>query len=297
MFKSMTAFGRGKKILDGKEISVEVKSVNSKTLDCSVKLPREYSYVEEYIRPRLAAFGISRGKIDISISILASETKGATVKLDEAYAESYINALRELAEKFGLADDISVMRVAANRDIFIVGEGESEDDMAKTAENVLSVLDEALEIYDGARSREGQALMNDIKQKLDGISEHVNAIEQISVNDIASYRKRLEEKLRRVLDEYSVKADEQRILTECAIFADRVAIDEEIVRLYSHFSALEEILNSPEPAGRRLDFLMQEMNRETNTIGSKANNSDIAHLVVDMKNELEKIREQVQNIE
>lgn len=297
MFKSMTAFGRGKKTLDGKEISVEIRSVNSKTLDCSVKLPREYSYIEEYIRPRLAAFGISRGKIDISISILASETKGATVKLDEAYAESYINALRELAEKFGLADDISVMRVAANRDIFIVGEGESEADMEKTAENVLSVLDEALEIYDGARSREGQALMNDIKQKLDGISERVNEIEQISVTDIASYRKRLEEKLRRVLDEYSVKADEQRILTECAIFADRVAIDEEIVRMRTHISALHALTEQDQPVGRRFEFLLQELNREINTTGSKCSNTDIASLVVSVKAEIEKIREQIQNVE
>lgn len=297
MFKSMTAFGRGKKILDGKEISVEIKSVNSKALDCSVKLPREYSYIEEYIRPRLAEFGISRGKIDITIGMLASESKGVTVKLDEAYAESYINALRELAQKFGLADDISVMQVAANRDIFIVGEGESEDDTAKTVENVLSVLDEALQIYDGARSREGEALMNDIRQKLDGISEHVNAIEQISLTDIASYGKRLEEKLRRVLDEYSVKADEQRILTECAIFADRVAIDEEIVRMRTHISALHALTQQDQPVGRRFEFLLQELNREINTTGSKCSNTDIAALVVSVKAEIEKIREQIQNVE
>lgn len=297
MFKSMTAFGRAKRLVDGKEISVEVRSVNSKTLDCSVKLPREYSYIEERIRPRLAAFGISRGKVDITVGITASESRGATVRLDGAYAESYIKALRELAERFGLTDDISVMQVAANRDIFIVGEGESEEEAARTAENVLSVLDEALEMFNGARAREGEALMKDIEKKLDGISERADTIERLSAADIASYRKRLEERLRRVLDEYSVKADEQRILTECAIFADRVAVDEEIVRMRTHIGALHALTKQDAPVGRRFEFLLQELNREINTTGSKCSNTDIAAEVVSVKAEIEKIREQIQNVE
>lgn len=297
MFKSMTAFGRAKRMLDGKEISVEIRSVNSKTLDCSVKLPKEYSYIEEHIRPRLALFGISRGKLDITVGVTATESRGVTVKLDEAYAESYINALRELARKFGLADDISVMQVAANSDIFIVGEGESEEDAERTAENVLSVLDEALEMFVDARSREGEALMRDIEKKLDGISERVDIIERLSAADIASYGKRLEERLRRVLDEYSVKADEQRILTECAIFADRVAVDEEIVRMRTHIGALHALTGQEGPVGRRFEFLLQELNREINTTGSKCSNTDIAAEVVSVKAEIEKIREQIQNVE
>ena len=297
MFRSMTAFGRGKKTIGGKEITVEIKSVNSKTLDCFVKLPREYSYIEEHVRPYLVSHGVVRGKVDVSISILSLSSAGVTLTLDEAYTKSYIEALRKLASDYGLTDDISVMKVAANRDIFVVNDGESEEDMKNTTENVLSVLSEALDCFNLAREREGASLLCDISAKVDGIEERVEKIDRLSAADIGGYRQRLEERLRRVLDEYSVKADEQRILTECAIFADKVAVDEEVVRMRTHIASLRALMQESAPVGRRIDFLLQEFNREINTTGSKCSNTDIAAEVVAVKAELEKIREQIQNVE
>ncbi|MBR7184176.1 MAG: YicC family protein [Clostridia bacterium] len=292
---SMTAFGRARQTRAGKDITVEIRAVNNRYLDVGVRTPRAYAFLEEKIKPYLLASGISRGKVEVGISIDTVETPGVTVALDEAYAASYIAALEQLRDRFGLRDDISVTRVAANRDIFTVRAPEEnlEEDWAA----VSAVLDEAIAAFLAGRAAEGARLAADLRAKLAAIGEIVDRIEVLSAADIAAYHDRLLGRLQAVLSEQGVHIEESRVLTECAIFADRVAIDEELVRLRSHFAAFEEIAASSEPAGRKLDFLMQEMNREINTVGSKCSNAEIAHLVVEVKSELEKIREQIQNLE
>lgn len=295
MIHSMTAFGRCRRTVDGKDITVEIKSVNNRFFDCSVRIPRAYSYLEEKIKPFLQEKGISRGKVDVSISIELVGTPETHITIDEAYAAEYIAALRLLEEKFGLRDDISVMRVAQNKDVFTTVR--AEDDIAKDWEALSEVLSEAVEIFIAGRAREGENLANDIKQKIENIRAYALEVKKLSASDAHNYRQKLEEKLRTMLSDNRIVFDENRILTECAIFADKVAIDEELVRLGSHFDGFYSILEADEPVGRRLDFLVQEINRETNTIGSKCQNSDIAALVVNMKCEIEKIREQIQNLE
>ena len=295
MIKSMTAFGRARKTVGGKDITVEIKSVNNRFFDCSAKLPRSFSYLEEKIKPYLQQNSVSRGKVDVYITIDVIDSPIPDITIDDGYASAYIKALGELADKYSLQNDISVMNVAQNRDIFVIKK--SEEDTEKEWCDIRLVLDEALEKFILARQREGSNIELDIKSKVENISSLVKKIESISLSDTQSYRERLEAKLRDMLSDNKLVFDESRILTECAIFADKIAIDEEIVRLNSHFSAFSDILSSNEPAGRKLDFLLQEMNRETNTIGSKCQNAAIARLVVDVKCELEKIREQIQNIE
>ena len=295
MIKSMTAFGRARKTVGGKDITVEIKSVNNRFFDCSAKLPRAFSYLEEKIKPYLQQNSVSRGKVDVYISIDVIDSPMPDITVDDGYASAYIKALNDLADKYSLKNDISVMNVAQNRDIFIIKK--SEEDTEKEWNDLRQVLDEALEKFIIARRREGANIELDIKSKVKNISLLVEKIESISLLDTQSYREKLESRLREMLSDNKLIFDESRILTECAIFADKIAIDEEIVRLNSHFSAFTDILESNEPAGRKLDFLLQEMNRETNTIGSKCQNSAIARLVVDIKCELEKIREQIQNIE
>ena len=295
MIHSMTAFGRCRRTVDGKDITVEIKSVNNRFFDCSVRLPRAYSYLEEKIKPFLQDKGISRGKVDVSISIELVGTPETHIAIDEAYAAEYIAALRALGEKFDLRDDISIMRVAQNKDVFTTLR--EEDDIAKDWAAVSEVLSEALDAFIAGRAREGANLEANIKQKVENIRECAKQVEKLSEEDVEGYRQKLEEKLRAMLSDNRIVFDENRILTECAIFADRVAIDEELVRLNSHFDGFYAILAADEPAGRKLDFLVQEINRETNTIGSKCQNSEIAALVVNMKCEIEKIREQIQNIQ
>ena len=295
MIRSMTAFGRARRTVGGKDITVEIKSVNNRFFDCSVKLPRSFSFLEEKIKPHLQSRSVARGKVDVFIGIDVIDSPIPEISIDEGYTEAYINALRSLEEKFGLRDDISVMRVAQNHDIFVIRK--SDEDTEKEWEDVRQVLDEALDRFIEGRIREGENIERDLIAKVDSIRCAVNDITSLSENDVSEYRARLEAKLREMLADNRIVFDENRILTECAIFADRVAIDEELVRLSSHFDGFKDILASGEPAGRRLDFLVQEMNRETNTIGSKCQNSSIAKRVVDIKCELEKIREQIQNIE
>lgn len=293
--QSMTAFGRARQTRAGKDITVEIKSVNNRYLDCNVRTPRSYSFIEEKIKPHLLASGISRGKVEVNVSINTVDSPEVAVLLDEAYAASYIAALEKLRDRFGLKDDISTMRVAANRELFNVQAVEEDPDAAWA--DVLVVLDEAISVFLAGRLAEGERLAKDLHAKLKGIGEIVDRIEARSKEEIAAYHDRLLARLRNVLEDNRITIDENRILTECAIFADRVAVDEELVRLRSHFDAFQTIAASPEPAGRKLDFLMQEMNREINTIGSKCSNTEIAHMVVEVKSELEKIREQIQNIE
>ena len=297
MMNSMTAFGRHRADLGGRTLTVEIKSVNSRYFDFSARMPRAISYLEEKLKPYLQSRGITRGKIEVSIQQEASATGGraANIVLNETVAAGYIAALRELRDKFGLTDDISVMTVARNTDIFITPTAEEDADRAW--EELRSVLDVALDVYLTARRNEGARLEADMIAKLDGIAEHVAVIEANSAREIAGYRDKLMERLQNMLADNKITIDENRILTECAIAADKLAIDEELVRLRSHFDTFREITASEEPVGRRLDFLMQEINREVNTIGSKCADADIAHRIVDAKNELEKIREQIQNLE
>lgn len=295
MIKSMTAFGRAEATVGGKEITVEIKSVNNRFFDCSVKLPRSFSFLEEKVKPYLQSKSIVRGKVDVFITINVTDTPNTSITVDEGYARAYISALKELSQKFGLTDDISVMSVARNSDIFIVKK--SAEDTDRDWADLQTVLDAAIEKFICARVREGENICRDLLEKAEGIKKRVDEIEKLSANDTASYREKLEARLKEMLSDNRIVFDENRILTECAVFADRVAIDEELVRLRSHLDGLSEILASDEPAGRRLDFLVQEINRETNTIGSKCQNSAIAKLVVDTKCDIEKIREQIQNIE
>ena len=297
MLKSMTAFGRARATAPSgdKDITAEIKSVNGRYLDCTVKTPRGYAFLEEKVKQYLTSRGVSRGKVEVYIGVDVIRQTGTAISLDTALAGQYIGALRELRDTFGLADDISVMTVARNGEIFNVRR--ADDDMERDWADVLPVLAQAVDIFDEGRAREGANLEADIRKKVGGIREAAAKIAALSAVDIASYREKLEARVRELIGSLDVEIAESRILTECALFADRVAIDEELVRLESHFKAMEEIFASSEPAGKRLDFLMQEMNRETNTIGSKAQNSEIAHTVVFIKNELEKIREQIQNIE
>ncbi len=294
MIKSMTAFGRAKKEGEKRDITVEVKSVNSRFMDCTVRLPRAYSFLEEKIKAQVGKY-VSRAKVDVTVTVESHAGEAGVPTLDSAFAASYIEALRQLRDTFELVDDITVMKVARNPDIFVT-RPEAIDEEALTAE-VLSVLDEALAGHASMRTREGEKAEADLKKKVETVRALTDKVEALSLEDVSTYREKLEARLRAVLADGKVTADENRILTECAIWADKIAIDEELVRLRSHFGAFYEIAALPEPSGRKLDFLMQEMNRETNTIGSKANNSAIARLVVDMKGELEKMREQIQNIE
>lgn len=295
MFRSMTAFGRARETVNAKDIVAEIKSVNNRYYDCTVKITRLYSFLEDKIKQYLQSKGISRGKVEVYVGIDLLEQQGVEIQLDTAYAKSYIDALYKLRDTFDLKDDITVSRIASNKEIFVTKK--PEDDMEKDWADIKVVLDKALESFLERRESEGENLYRNIAEKIDNIKEYLKVIEKNSETDIKGYASKLEERILKFLGDNSIHIDEQRILTEVAVFADKVAIDEELVRLSSHFDAFEEIVKSNEPAGRKLDFLLQEMNRETNTIGSKASNADTAHIVVNIKNELEKIREQIQNIE
>ncbi len=297
MIRSMTAFGRATSLgaSNGKNITVELKSVNNRYLDCSVKISRIYSFLEDRIRQYVQQSGISRGKLDVYVGVEVVENVGMTVDIDRALAKSYIDALYALRDEFGLKDDISVMSVAQNRDIFNITK--PDEDAERDWLTIQPVLDEAIAAFIRVREAEGERLKADILEKLEKIESLVAKIKEYSEEDISSYKTKFEARLKTILAENDIELNPNMVLTECAIYADRVAIDEELVRLGCHFAAMREILTSNEPVGRKLDFLMQEMNRETNTIGSKASNVDIAAIVVEVKSELEKIREQIQNIE
>ena len=286
MIKSMTAFGRAKVEGADKDITVEIKSVNSRFFDCTVKMPRAYSFLEERVKSYIQKNAVSRAKLDVYITVDNHENSVGTVSYDRGYAESYVNALRAMRDELGLVDDITVMSVARNTEIFRTARPDID------AEAEWERLQQLIR-----RTREGERIERDIMAKVENVRAFTDEVEKISHEDTVGYRDKLEARLRAILADNAVTIDENRLLTECAIWADKIAIDEELVRLRSHFGAFYEIVGGKEPSGRKLDFLMQEMNRETNTIGSKANNARIARIVVNMKGELEKIREQVQNIE
>ncbi len=295
MFASMTAFGRCRGTVGGKDITVEIRSVNGRYFDCSARLPRAYSYLEEKIKPYLASRGVGRGKVDVNITIDVLDSGELEISLDEGYARGYIAALLRLSSEFGLADDISVMKVAQNRDIF--RQSRPEDDAERDWGELLTILKKAADAFLAARLAEGARLGEDIEKKLAKIGTLTEEISLISKADTEGYRQKFEERLRPLLAESGAVVEEGRIIAECAIFADRISVDEELVRLSSHLDSFAAIAAESMSAGRKLDFLIQEINREVNTIGSKCQNAAISRIVVECKCELEKIREQIQNIE
>ena len=292
MIRSMTGYGGAKGISGKIDISVELKSVNSRYLDCSVKLPRVYIAFEEPIKQAVQKH-ISRGKIDVFITIDSSNADDVEIKINHALAEGYLAALTVLADEFSLNGDISAAALIRFPDILIASKREVDKDRLCT--DICAVLEEALTAFDNMRQSEGEKLNNDIALRLDEIERLTKAAMEASPASVAEYRRKLEARMQEVLQTADI--DEQRILAEAALFADRVAINEETVRLFSHTTQLREMLNSGEPVGRKLDFLVQELNREANTIGSKGNDAEIARITVDLKAEIEKIREQAQNIE
>lgn len=295
MVRSMTAFSRHVENTPGKNITVELKSVNNRYLDCSVKISRAFSFLEDKVRKYISEYGISRGKLDVYISIEITESSGTLVDVDTEYAKSYISSLEKLRDTFGLKDDISVMSVAQNREIFTVTR--KEDDIEAAWLEIKPALDKALCEFVKAREIEGEKLKADILDKLAGIEKIKAKIAKYSDEETKTYRVRFENRLRQILSDSGVELNESLVLTECAIWADKISIDEEMVRLDCHFASFRDILSQNAPAGRKLDFLLQEINREINTTGSKCNNADIASMVVEIKSELEKIREQIQNLE
>lgn len=294
MIRSMTAFGRATGKVPGRDIIVEIKSVNNRFFDCQVKLPRLFSFLEDNVKKQLSSRGIARGKVDVYISIDVTDTAGVEVEIDKTYAKSYIAALRKLSEEFDLPCDITTMRVAQNRDIFAIKK--AEEDAEAEWQALLPTLNEALDAFIAAREREGENMRRDISEKKARVKELAEKIAPLSRADAENQYQKMRERIHALVGD-TVPLDEAKLITECAVFADKIAVDEETVRLASHFEAFDNILKSEEPVGRKLDFLLQEMNRETNTIGSKACNVEIAKIVVEMKSELEKIREQIQNIE
>lgn len=295
MIKSMTAFGRA--VCEGadKDITVEIRSVNSRYLDCTVRAPRSYAFMEERVKAYLQQNAIGRGKVEVSISIDRHTSELGRIDVDIDAARDYAAALKRLKDELGLPGEIDLSRVAANRDLFVYTA--PAEDAEEEWERLLPVLARAAADHTAMREAEGRKTEQDIREKLANVTRFAAEIAEISRTDTVGYRDKLEARLRTILGENNIAIDEARLLTECAVFADKIAIDEEIARLDSHMAAFDEICRSPDPSGRKLDFLMQEMNRETNTIGSKANNAKIARLVVDIKGELEKVREQIQNIE
>ena len=292
LIKSMTGYGRAVETVNGREFTVELRSVNNRYLDCSVKLPRSLSFAEEAVKQAVKAT-ISRGKVDVFISVRSENGEEVKVSLNSAVLEGYLAAMRQMVTEFGVADDISVSAVSRLPEVFTVERPEVDEDQLKA--DLLSVVAKAIAGYDAMRCTEGEALENDLRSRGNTILELVAQVEQGNAQTVVDYRTRLENKLQEVLANTSI--DESRILTEAAIFADKVAVDEETVRLRSHLQQMNTMLSGGGAVGRKLDFLLQEMNRETNTIGSKCSDVRLARIVVDMKAELEKIREQTQNIE
>ena len=292
MIKSMTGYGRGEAVLRGRPITVEVRSVNNRYLDCTVKLPRIYVFAEDAIKSAVQGH-ISRGKVDVFVTIGPSEKGDVFISVNRPIAEGYLAALRELRDSYGLADDISVSMLSRFPDVFLVEK--TQEDLEAAAADICTVLEAALADFDAMRLREGEKLSQDVLGRAGTIEELVGKVEARAPGIVADYRARLTAKMNEVLQ--NAQLDESRILTEAAIYADKVAVDEETVRLRSHLSQLRHMLAGDGPIGRKLDFLIQEFNREANTIGSKCSDIETAGYVVDIKAEIEKIREQIQNME
>ena len=288
----MTGYGRGEAVVNGRPITVEVRSVNNRYLDCSVKLPRVYVFAEDAIKTGVQGH-ISRGKVDVFVTIGPSEKGDTAISVNKPLADGYYAALCELRDSYGLKDDISVALLSRFPDVFLVER--TQEDLEAVSADICSVLEQALSDFDAMRVREGEKLCQDVLGRADTIEGLTARVEERSPGIVADYRARLTAKLNEVLQ--NTQLDEGRILTEAAIYADKVAVDEETVRLRSHLSQLRHMLGQGGAIGRKLDFLIQEFNREANTIGSKCSDIETAGYVVDIKAEIEKIREQIQNIE
>ena len=292
VIKSMTGYGRAVETVNGREITVELRSVNNRYLDCTVKMPRSVSFAEDAVKQAVKQ-SVSRGKVDVYISMKSETAEDAKVSLNPAVVEGYLAAMKQMVETYEVKDDISVSTLSRLPEVFTVERPEVDEQQLMA--DLLGVVQNALTSYDAMRCVEGAALDADLRSRGKTIEALVSQVEQGNAQTVADYRARLENKLREVLSATSI--DESRILTEAAIFADKVAVDEETVRLRSHLQQMETMLTGGGAVGRKLDFLLQEMNREANTIGSKCTDVRLARIVVDIKAELEKIREQTQNIE
>lgn len=292
MIKSMTGYGRGEAVLNGRSIVIELRSVNNRYLDCSVRLPRAFVFAEEGIKTKIKE-ATSRGKVDVFVTVESTQSDAVAVTLNKPLAESYLHAFNEMADNFGITNDITVSKLAHFADVLTIEKVPQDQDAL--AADLFSVLDLALADYDRMRAAEGEKLKADLLSKLETLENFVSQVETLSPKTVQTYRDKLYAKLQEVLA--NTQIDENRILTEAAIFADKVAVDEETVRLRSHITQFRSMLSEGGIVGRKIDFLIQEMNRETNTIGSKCTDLAISHIVVDMKSEIEKLREQIQNLE
>ena len=289
---SMTGYGSAKGSVEGQEITVELKSVNNRYLDCSVRLPRNFLFAEDTVKQAVSA-GVSRGKVDVYVSAQASQDSGTVVSVNEELARGYRDAVARIAETLGLESGLNAFSLARFPDVLTVERRELDKDKAAAA--LSDITAKAVEEFNAMREREGERLRRDMLGKLETIEGLVSVVEERSPQTVKEYRERLEARLRDILADRSL--DEQRVITEAAIFADRTAVDEETVRLRSHIAQFRTMLEEGSPIGRKMDFLVQEFNRESNTIGSKCSDASLAKVVVDLKSEIEKIREQLQNVE
>ncbi len=292
MVRSMTGYGRGEANNECLAVTVELKSVNHRFFEASVRAPRQFAFLEDKLKAYVQS-RVARGKIDILVSCDFSAADTDKVEVNESFARSYVEALRTLVEKFGVTDDISASTVARNSDVFSVTKQRVDEDIIWGL--VSTAAETAVDNFIKEREAEGKRLAEDVIGRTKTILNWVSVVEERSPKTVTEYRERIEKKMRELLGDTSV--DEQRLITETAIFADRVAVNEETVRLRSHIAHFSEMCEAGGVIGKKLDFTVQEMNRETNTIGSKCQDVEISHIVVDIKSEIEKIREQIQNIE
>lgn len=292
MLKSMTGYGRSQKIIDGRDISVEIKSVNHRFFEFAARVPRAYGYLEEKLKSFVNAYA-TRGKIEVNVSIFTVEGKDAEVEINKELARGYVNALRSVKDELELADTLSLSSISRFSDIFTVRKTVEDEEVIWN--EVKEVAEEALEKFVLMREVEGEKLYNDVRSRLDTIKSCVGKVEELAPKTVADYKERLYAKIKEVLETKNI--DDNRVLTEVALFSEKIAVDEETVRLRSHINQFCSLICEKEPVGRKLDFLVQELNREVNTIGSKCQDVAVTGIVVEMKSEIEKIREQIQNIE
>ena len=292
MIRSMTGYGSASGVSGNLELEIELKAVNNRYLDVSVRMPRRYLFAEDGLKKRVAGL-IARGKVDIFVSVDSSRDQDVEIRLNEPLVDAYVAVLHQVADRFGIEDGLTAIQVAKLPDVLSVEQAETDADAF--SRDLLGVLDEALKHFNDMRRIEGEKLHRDIGARLDLIAALTDQVEKRSPETVAAYRAKLEQRMAEVLEDAHI--EESRILTEAAIFADRVAVDEEVTRLRSHVSQLRDILNGGGSVGRKLDFLLQEVGRETNTIGSKCQDLDLGKIVIELKAEVEKIREQAQNIE
>ena len=292
MIRSMTGYGGAKGSCQGLNISVELKSVNNRYLDCSVRLPRGFLFAEDAVKAKVQSH-ISRGKVDVFVNIEAVGSEAVAVRVNEQLAAGYVGAIRQLSETFGLENSLSALALGRMPDVLTVEKQDADAETVTAA--IAEIAEQALAAYDEMRAREGKKLQDDIAGRLDTIEAYVAQVERRSPETVNEYRARLYRKMTEVLQNTAL--DEQRILLEAGIFADKVAVDEETVRLHSHIAQMRSMLAEGSPIGRKMDFLVQEFNRESNTIGSKCNDGAVTKIVIELKSEIEKIREQIQNIE